>query len=180
MQFKPKQSEDNIVHIYTDGACRIKSNIKGGSVSPTDPCGFAFYLQYGGLEKTYGQALRGFTNNRMELLAVVRALKTIKSDKFPIKVNTDSALIVNCINQKWYVKWRNNGWTKKGGLKNADLWQQLIEQYERFDFISFNHVKGHSGILGNELVDGEINRLMDILVSKRLSFVDSEGNEVTL
>lgn len=159
-----KSTDANKILIYTDGASRITGNKKGGEVQPNDLAACSFFMKYNDLEKLEGHAFKGFTNNRMEMLAVVEALKAVKNTKFPVVVHSDSALIINAINNHWYKRWRENGWDKKGGLKNADLWQQMIEQIERFRFIQFVKVKGHSGNQDyNQLVDDKNNEEMDKL-----------------
>lgn len=140
--------------VYTDGASR--NNGKESSVSA-----YAYFLKWGGYEKTFSKAFKNRTNNQMEMLAVIEALKAIKKDNIPIELYSDSALVVNCLTHHWYEKWERNNWTKKGGLKNAELWKELIYQYRRFKKISIIKVKGHSTNEYNNLVDKECNEKMD-------------------
>lgn len=162
-KFVPKQNTDsNIIHVYTDGGCRSKAK-KGEKIGPETKSAFSYFLKYGGLEKLEGKAMYGKTNNAMEITGLLEALKAIKNNKIPIKAHLDSAYVINTINNKWYEKWRNDGWTKKGGLANAELWKELIEQVERFPFFELVKVKGHSGDEYNELVDSYLNKLMDEL-----------------
>lgn len=142
------------VLVYTDGASR--GNGKEHSVSA-----YAYFLKWGGYEKTFGKAFENRTNNQMEMLAVIEALKAMKREDIPIELYADSALVVNCLTQHWYRKWERDGWTKKGGLKNADLWKELIYQYRRFKNVSIIKVKGHSTNEYNNLVDKECNEKMD-------------------
>lgn len=130
------------VVIYTDGACRGNPG----------PGGWGALLNYNGSEKE----LKGFdpetTNNRMELMAVIEALKSLNRD-CSIELNTDSKYVLQGIND-WIVNWKKNGWktAAKKPVKNVDLWQQLDEQTSRHD-IKWHWVKGHSGVPGNEAAD---------------------------
>lgn len=165
MNFKPVQKgqdDSNVIIVYTDGGCRSHAQ-KGGTILPTDKAAWASFMKLGGYERLIGRAGHGRTNNQMEMKAVIEALKAIKNPNLPVKVHCDSALVINCINQNWYKKWERDGWTKKGGLKNAELWQELIEQYRRFKFIEFVKVKGHADDKYNILVDKYLNELMDEL-----------------
>ena len=137
------------IKIFTDGGCR-KNGIGGWGV----------VFVYGDLVKeVYGGSINA-TNNKMELTAVIEALKRIKRKDVPIEVHSDSAYIVNCFNDKWYVKWRKNGWTnsKKQPVENRDLWEELINLVESFDDIEFVKVKGHSGVEFNERADQLANQ----------------------
>lgn len=135
--------------IYTDGACRGNPGPGGWgwAVSPAgEPNGS------GGEAHT--------TNQRMEIYAVVDALRTYadlatdQGDPMPIEIVSDSTYVVNCFKDRWWVKWQRNGWTnsKKQPVANTDLWKPLIELVQRGD-VSFRWVKGHSGDPMNDLVD---------------------------
>ena len=90
------------------------------------------------------------TNNRMELMAAITALETL-SDAARITVVTDSAYVKDGIT-KWVHGWKRNGWKKKGGLKNAELWQRLDAARDRHD-VTWEWVKGHAGHPENERAD---------------------------
>lgn len=145
------------IRVFTDGAC---------SGNP-GPGGWAAIVH------TFENmvVLKGYetntTNNRMELMAVVEAAKKIvegnvdgvdaKTDK--IEIHSDSAYVVNAINDKWTSKWKLNGWktTKGNDVKNKDLWEMLISllyrcKKERIS-IRFVKVKGHTGDPFNEMAD---------------------------
>lgn len=138
--------------IYTDGACKGNGKEDGGFG------GWAYVI----LEdrKIVKQASGGpketTTNNRMELTAVLEALRNFSKtkEKHVIKIYSDSAYVVNCFKDKWYVKWQTNKWKggTKGEIQNRDLWEPLIELYSKLD-VTFEKVKGHSGDEFNELVD---------------------------
>lgn len=163
-KFLPKNNniENKIVHIYTDGGCRSTAK-KGETIKETDKCAFAFFLKQGGHEKLDGWAGYGKTNNAMEISGLLYALKAMKRTDFPIRAHLDSAYVVNTIEKKWYENWERNGWTKKGGLANAELWKELIYQIRRFPFFEIVKVKGHSDDEYNNLVDEHLNSLMDEL-----------------
>lgn len=122
------------VTIYTDGAC---------SGNP-GPGGWGAILMYEGHMKEISGAEPDTTNNRMELLAVIRALEMLK---YPCRVTcySDSAYLVNCFHNKWYVNWQRNGWKNSKGqpVENQDLWQRLLQLMEIHE-VKYVKVKGHS------------------------------------
>lgn len=120
------------VTVYTDGAC---------SGNP-GPGGWAAILTYKGTEKEISGGEKLTTNNRMELTAVIRALSLLK-EPCAVTVVTDSQYISRAINENWLKKWKAAGFTKKGGLKNAELWQELDALLSRHE-VSFQWVKGHA------------------------------------
>jgi ribonuclease HI len=131
------------VTIYTDGAC---------SGNP-GPGGWCAILIYKGIKKV----LKGFekytTNNRMELKVVVEALKAL-NEPCKVVIYSDSAYIVNAVNQNWIEKWQKNGWktSEKEEVKNIDLWNELVELM-KIHKVTFEKVKGHA--------DNELNNLCD-------------------
>ena len=94
------------------------------------------------------------SNQRMELTACIKALESIKSNDIPIDVYSDSAYLINCMKEKWYVNWQKNGWknAKKQPVENQDLWKRLLEVVEPHS-IRFHKVAGHSGVKLNERAD---------------------------
>lgn len=137
-----------IIMVYTDGAC---------SNNPNGPGGWAATLNY----KDKYTVLSGYdtctTNNRMELTAVVEALKyLIAKGHTKIIINSDSAYVVNAINKGWIHDWKEKGWKTKAGkdVANDDLWKELYDMYLVKDVdIFFNKVAGHSGNTFNEIAD---------------------------
>jgi ribonuclease HI len=127
-----------MIKIYTDGGYSRKQD--SGS------WGWAISKK----EFDSGQ-VKGTTNNRMELVAVIRAIiyaKSTYSDK-PIKVYSDSKYCVNGFSE-WMYNWQSSGWTKKGGLLNEDLWRTL---YSLRSGVELEWVKGHSDNDMNNFVD---------------------------
>ena len=131
------------VTISTDGAC---------SGNP-GPGGWAAVLRYGSAEKELSGGERETTNNRMELTAVIRALEALK-ESCAVTVYTDSQYISRAMTEGWLAKWKKAGFTKKGGLKNAELWRELDGLLQRHQ-VSFHWVKGHA--------DNEMNNRCDRL-----------------
>ncbi len=133
------------VTIYTDGAC---------SGNP-GPGGYAAILIYNGNEKEISGADKSTTNNKMEMLGIIKALETLK-EKCDVEVYSDSAYVVNSINNKWVYSWKKNNWIKsdKSKAKNINLWERLLELIA-FHNVKFIKVKGHS--------DNEYNNRCDKL-----------------
>lgn len=141
------------VRIFTDGAC---------SDNP-GPGGWAVVINTSNKCETISGNELSTTNNRMELRAVIEAYKKIinkrpKSD-IEFELYSDSAYVVNSINNGWIVKWQLNKWktTKNGDVKNKDLWEELVflmKKAKVLDIsISIIKIKGHAGNTFNELVD---------------------------
>lgn len=126
------------VVIYTDGACSKQG--KGG---------WAWAIEDGAEMSGHAEET---TNQRMEMQAVLEALKANR--ELPVTIVSDSAYVVNCFNDKWYVKWRANGWrtaTNKA-VANKDIWEPLVELGLATGAL-FVHVRGHNGDTMNEYVD---------------------------
>ena len=131
------------VTIYTDGAC---------SGNP-GPGGWAAVLRYGAAEKELSGGEKDTTNNRMELTAVIQALAALR-EPCAVTVYTDSQYISRAILEGWLANWKRAGFTKKGGLKNAELWRELDGLLQKHQ-VSFHWVKGHA--------DNEMNNRCDRL-----------------
>ena len=142
MAVEPHKQKKQIV-VYTDGAC---------SGNP-GPGGWAAVLQYGSNVKEISGGEKHTTNQRMEIMAVSEALQCLK-EACDVTVYSDSAYVINCFKQKWYVGWRKNGWKNSKGqpVQNRDLWENLLQQVERHT-VTFAKVKGHAGVSLNERCD---------------------------
>ena len=117
-------------------------------------------LRYRGREKElYGGEPTKTTNNRMELMAAIKALESL-TRAVPVRLHTDSTYVRNGIS-KWLSAWKRNGWktASKQPVKNADLWQRLEAAVDRHD-VDWRWVKGHAGNAGNERADALANRGM--------------------
>ncbi len=131
------------VTVYTDGAC---------SGNP-GPGGWGALLQWKGREKTLSGGEPNATNNRMELMAVIRALETLNRPCH-VSVHSDSALIVNAFTQGWVDNWLRRGWKRadKKPVENRDLWERLLEAMKPHD-VEWVKVKGHADDERNNRVD---------------------------
>lgn len=141
------------IDVYTDGACKY---------NPGGPGGWAYVVlinekqvaaENGGEKRT--------TNQQMELTAAIKGLQTAlplfaASDdpKKNLVVHSDSAYLINCVKQKWWQKWQNNGWqtSNKKEVANQSLWKQLIPYFQELD-VYWDKVAGHKGVKWNEVVD---------------------------
>ena len=141
---------DNIIYIYTDGACKGNPG----------PGGWGALLIYEGIKKE----LYGFepetTNNIMELTAVIESLKSIKR-KHPIIITTDSTYVKDGITD-WIESWKTNNWrtANKKPVKNKELWVELDSLCALYD-ITWEWVRGHSGHPENEHADYLANKAIE-------------------
>lgn len=141
-----------MLEIWTDGACQGNGK--------KDSYGGWAYIVYRDKQlvcQRYGSELNT-TNNRMELKAVLEGFRyAISNANFgeELKIFTDSAYIVNCLNKKWYRNWQNNGWYSSQGtpVKNREIWEQLLKYCSAYKDFEIIKVKGHRGIASNELAD---------------------------
>ncbi|MGN1123028.1 MAG: ribonuclease HI [Eubacterium sp.] len=131
------------IEIYTDGACSGNPG-KGG---------WGAVLVYKGKEKEISGGSPDTTNNRMELTAVIEALKQLK-EPCKVALTTDSKYVCDAINKGWVYSWKKKGWRKSDNKPalNVDLWEKLLEQLE-IHKVEFCWVKGHNGHPYNERCD---------------------------
>lgn len=132
--------------IYTDGACKGNPGIGG--------YGYILECPEKNLYKESFEGYKLTTNNRMELLAVIEALKQLKTNNVDIEIFSDSQYICNCIEKKWLFSWEKNNFK---GKKNSDLWKEFLLLYKKFPSIKFNWVKGHNNHPKNEKCDSLAN-----------------------
>lgn len=131
------------IEVFTDGAC--SGNPGAG--------GWGVILRYGEIEKELSGGEENTTNNRMELTAVIEALKALKKE-CDITIYTDSRYVMDGV-QEWMPNWKRNGWkttNKKSPVKNLELWQILDSLLSKHK-IKWVWVKGHNGHPENERVD---------------------------
>ena len=138
---------ESVVEIYSDGACRGNPG----------PGGWGALLRSNGAEKEIYGGEAETTNNRMELMAAIRALEALKR-RSQVKLYTDSLYVMKGITI-WIRDWKRRGWrtADKKAVKNEDLWKQLDELAARHD-IEWHWVKGHAGHPENERADQLANR----------------------
>ncbi len=139
--------DEKTVEIYTDGACKGNPG----------PGGWGVLLRWNGKEKELWGGEPQTTNNRMELMAAIMALETLKRP-CRIILHTDSRYVQNGIDS-WIDGWKKKGWktAAKKPVKNQDLWQRLDKARERHQ-VDWRWVKGHAGHEGNERADALSNR----------------------
>lgn len=140
----------DLVEIFTDGACRGNPG----------PGGWGAIMRYKDNEKTLCGAERQTTNNRMELMAAIAALESLKR---PCRVHltTDSQYVRQGITE-WITNWKRRGWktADRKPVKNVDLWQRLDEAASRHQ-IEWHWVRGHTGHPENEQADALANQAID-------------------
>ena len=157
-----RRSKEHVLgtEIYTDGSLKKIGHMTFG--------GWAFVVVkdsqclYCGFNNEYDT-----TNQRMELTAMVEALKYISERRHPnerITIYSDSAYIINCYLQDWYIKWQSNNWMTAANkpVANIDLWQQLVPYFDSF-WYTFKKVEGHSGVYWNEECDNYAQMAADSL-----------------
>lgn len=125
------------IRIYTDGAC-------SGNQNETNRGGWGALLEYGSHSKEIFGGEADTTNNRMEMTALLEALKALRKEGQRIQVFSDSAYLMNCFREKWHENWARNGWrtSKKTEVENRDLWEAILREVSRHT-IEFYRVKGH-------------------------------------
>ena len=131
------------VDIYTDGAC--SGNPGAG--------GYGAVLLYNGARKELSAGYRTTTNNRMEMLAVIKALECLK-EPCSVTLYSDSKYVVDSVTKGWVYSWQKKNWIKSDKKKalNVDLWERLLPLLKKHD-VSFVWVKGHADNVENERCD---------------------------
>lgn len=138
------------VEIFTDGACRGNPG----------PGGWGVLLRYQGVEKELYGSEKETTNNRMEMMAAIKALESL-TKPCEVELTTDSQYVMKGINE-WLEGWKKRGWktAARKPVKNVDLWKRLDQAASRHT-IDWHWVKGHSGHQENERVDELANLAID-------------------
>ena len=127
------------IFLYTDGA----------SSGNPGPGGYGAVLKCAGRVMEISEGFSLTTNNRMELLAVIKGLEAIRWNNAEVHVTSDSSYVVNAINKGWLENWKRKGFVK---VKNPDLWMRLDPLLRRHR-VSFHWIKGHAGHPENERCD---------------------------
>lgn len=128
-----------MITIYTDGAAKGNPG----------PGGYGAVLKFGKNRKELSEGFRLTTNNRMELLAVIRALQAINTTEYPVQIYSDSKYVVDSVEKGWIWGWQKKGFKDK---KNPDLWLRYIPLHLKLK-PKFIWVKGHAGNIENERCD---------------------------
>lgn len=131
------------VEIYTDGAC----------LGNPGPGGYGIVLRYGDHRREISGGYRLTTNNRMELMAAIKALQAL-TRPVPVILHSDSRYLVDAMEKGWAKKWRANGWrrNKRERTLNPDLWETLLDLCTEH-VVQFRWVRGHAGEAENERCD---------------------------
>ena len=132
---------NNDVIIYTDGSSRGNPGPGGYGIVMED-CKTGF-------SKQYSKGFQNTTHNRMELLAVIVALESLKRKRSQVLVYSDSKYVVDAINKKWVDKWKKRSWLR---VKNPDLWKRLLKVLNEHN-VTFFWIKGHNDHPENERCD---------------------------
>ena len=135
--------DNSQVIIYTDGACHGNPG----------PGGYAAILIYEEKQKEISGGFKKTTNNRMELMAAIKGLESLK-DSCDVTLYSDSQYLVRSMTQGWVQKWQANGWkrNKKDPALNVDLWKQILVLCHKHE-VEFQWTKGHAGHPENERCD---------------------------
>ena len=154
------KDNNNTVYAFSDGS----------ALGNPGPGGYGVVLKYGDNLKELSQGYVHTTNNRMELMAAIQALRALDR---PCRVAlwTDSQYVRKGITE-WIHGWQKRGWkpAAKQSVKNAELWRDLLAEPHRHA-IEWHWVKGHSGHEGNEAADRLVNEAIDEVIAKRRSSV---------
>lgn len=139
-----EQYDPAVIIVYTDG----------GSINNPGPGGYGVVIENEGKRREFSGGFRHTTNNRMEMMAAIVALRELQNCGKKIILSSDSSYLVNGIVKGWAKKWRSNGWRKSDGqpVLNVDLWRELLALLDGVD-VSFKWVKGHAGHELNERCD---------------------------
>jgi ribonuclease HI len=150
------------VIIWTDGAC---------SGNP-GPGGYAGIVMCDGKGKNVFGARADTTNNRMEIMAVIKSLEILKR-KCNVILHSDSAYVCNAINNKWLETWQLHSWknSDKKPVLNRDLWEQLLELLNKQN-VQFVKVKGHSDNKFNNECDEMARNAISTMQEKSIDFFD--------
>ena len=146
--------------IYTDGAARGNPG----------PGGYGVVLISGKHRKELSEGYRYTTNNRMELLAVIKGLEELKFDNSDVVVYSDSKYVVDTVEKGWLLLWEKKSFKKK---KNPDLWKRFLTVYRKHN-IKFKWIKGHANIPENEQCD-----FLAVKASKKNNLLIDEAYENT-
>lgn len=146
------------VHIYTDGAARGNPG----------PGGYGIVMEWVGkpYKKEFAKGFKHTTNNRMELLAVIDALKKLKNPGTAVLVFTDSKYVADSVTKGWVFSWEKKSFKDR---KNADLWKDFLVEYRKHK-VQFKWIRGHNNHYQNERCD-----LLAVEASKQPRLLIDQG-----
>ena len=148
------------VHVYTDGAARGNPG----------PGGYGIVMEWVGkpYKKEFSKGFKHTTNNRMELLAVIDALKKLKKPNVSVLIFSDSKYVVDAVQKNWVFNWEKKNFKDK---KNVDLWIEFLKEYRKHK-VFFKWIKGHNNHPQNERCD-----FLAVEASKKPKLLIDEGFE---
>lgn len=154
------------IMLYTDGGSRNHGNKLGQHVRNDDKAAWAYLIERQGQQYTDTAGEFGATNNKMELTALLTALRTIQAHHWQdevISATLDSHYVLDPITKGWLYGWQRRGWKTSTGkpVANKELWQEMLEVLPKFARLHFGWTKGHADNLGNNIVDELLNTTMD-------------------
>ncbi len=154
-------TEPPLVHIYCDGACSPNPGFGGWGAVLIAP-------NHGNARRELSGGEPATTNNRMELMGAIMALRALKRPSLVV-VHTDSQYLRNAFEKRWLAGWQRNGWktAAKQPVLNQDLWQELLA-HDRTHQITWRWVPGHAGVIENERCDA-------LAVAARLTVAREHG-----
>jgi len=149
-----------MILLYTDGAAKGNPG----------PGGYGVVLIYKQHRKELSEGFRLTTNNRMELLAVIKGLEALKGEGFEVTVVSDSRYVVDSVEKGWLHNWVRKNWKD---VKNVDLWQRFLPLYKKHK-VRFRWIKGHAGHVENERCDR-----LAVMSAEREKLLIDEGYEAS-
>jgi len=157
------------ITVYTDGGSRNTGNVAGQHVHAGDRAAWAYRIELPDQLVTDSAGEWGATNNRMEIMAFLEALKQlVQLDKTDAQILfvLDSQYVLNAVTKGWLSGWKRRGWKRSNGpLVNAELWQAVDPLLPKFKHLNYRWTKGHATNQGNVFVDHLLNQSMDQMVS---------------
>ncbi len=144
------------ITIFTDGAAKGNPG----------PGGYGVVLQTDRHKKEMSEGFRLTTNNRMELMAVIKGLEALRHEGSKVIIYTDSKYVADAVNKGWVFEWERKAFRKK---KNPDLWLRFLKIYRKHN-VTIKWVEGHSGIEGNERCDR-----LAVMASEQKNLPDDTG-----
>ena len=162
MEEKRSKEHAQVLEVYTDGSLKRKEltlRYGGWAYIVVENATTLVHADHGGAKDT--------TNQKMELTAVAEALDYVSKIRKPnerIIVYSDSAYVINCYAQEWYINWINNGWlnSEKKPVANRELWERIVPYFDNF-WYDFRKVEAHSGVYWNEECDAMAQNKADRL-----------------
>ncbi|WEE35189.1 ribonuclease H family protein [Lactiplantibacillus paraplantarum] len=153
------------ITVYTDGGSRNTGNVAGQHVHQDDKAAWAYRIEMPDQLVTDSAGEWGATNNRMEIMAFLRALEQLQQlgqTKTSILFVLDSQYVLNAVTKGWLAGWKRRGWKRSNGpLVNAELWQAVDRLLPQFTTLNYRWTKGHATNQGNVFVDHLLNQTMD-------------------